>query len=126
MIFFDNRVDVVVCDGFVGNMVLKTCESLAAGMISMLKQELSRNPKRQLGAYLAQNALRAIKRRMDPEAYGGAPLLGLERHRDESPRLGPRKSHHERHPHHHGNHPEPDQPDHRRRNPARERAAGRG
>jgi glycerol-3-phosphate acyltransferase PlsX len=74
---FHNRVDVVVCDGFVGNVVLKTCEGLATGMISMLKQELSRNPKRQLGAYLAQNALRAIKRRMDPEAYGGAPLLGL-------------------------------------------------
>ncbi len=74
---FKNRVDVVICDGFVGNVVLKTCESLAVGMISMLKEELSRNPKRQLGAYLAQNALRAIKRRMDPEAYGGAPLLGL-------------------------------------------------
>jgi len=74
---FNNRVDVVICDGFVGNVVLKTCESLAMGMISMLKRELSRNPKRKLGAYLAQNALRAIKRRMDPEAYGGAPLLGL-------------------------------------------------
>jgi glycerol-3-phosphate acyltransferase PlsX len=74
---FKNRVDVVICDGFVGNVVLKTCESLAVGMISMLKEELSRNPKRKLGAYLAQNALRAIKRRMDPEAYGGAPLLGL-------------------------------------------------
>jgi glycerol-3-phosphate acyltransferase PlsX len=74
---FKNRVDVVICDGFVGNIVLKTCESLAVGMVAMLKEELSRNPKRQLGAYLAQNALRAIKRRMDPEAYGGAPLLGL-------------------------------------------------
>ena len=74
---FKNRVDVVICDGFVGNVVLKTCESLAVGMISMLKEELSRNPKRQVGAYLAQNALRAMKRRMDPEAYGGAPLLGL-------------------------------------------------
>ncbi len=74
---FNNRVDVVICDGFVGNVVLKTCESLAMGMITMLKRELSRNPKRKLGAYLAQNALRAIKRRMDPEAYGGAPLLGL-------------------------------------------------
>jgi glycerol-3-phosphate acyltransferase PlsX len=74
---FANQADVVVCDGFVGNIVLKTCESLALGMVSMLKRELSRNPKRQLGAYLAQNALRAIKRRMDPEAYGGAPLLGL-------------------------------------------------
>lgn len=74
---FANRVDVVICDGFVGNVVLKTCESLALGMISMLKRELGRNPKRALGAYLAQNALRAIKRRMDPEGSGGAPLLGL-------------------------------------------------
>lgn len=74
---FDNHADVVVCDGFVGNIVLKTCESLALGMISMLKRELSANPKRKLGAYLAQNALRSLKRRMDPEAYGGAPLLGL-------------------------------------------------
>ncbi|MDB6022043.1 MAG: Phosphate acyltransferase [Pedosphaera sp.] len=74
---FANQADVVICDGFVGNIVLKTCESLAMGMVTMLKRELSRNPKRQLGAYLAQNALRAIKRRMDPEAYGGAPLLGL-------------------------------------------------
>ncbi len=74
---FNNKVDVVVCDGFVGNVVLKTCESLAVAMISMLKRELGKNPKRVLGAYLAQNGLRAIKRRMDPEANGGAPLLGL-------------------------------------------------
>ncbi len=74
---FANKVDVVICDGFVGNVVLKTCESLALAMISMLKRELSLNPKRKLGAYLARNGLRAIKRRMDPEAYGGAPLLGL-------------------------------------------------
>ncbi len=70
-------MDVVVTDGFVGNIVLKTCESLAMGMMHMLKRELSRNPKRKLGAYLAQNAFRAIKRRMDPEVHGGAPLLGL-------------------------------------------------
>ena len=74
---FANNVDVVICDGFVGNIVLKTCEGLALGMVAMLKKELSRNPKRQFGAYLAQNALRAIKRRMDPEGSGGAPLLGL-------------------------------------------------
>jgi glycerol-3-phosphate acyltransferase PlsX len=74
---FANHVDVVVCDGFVGNIVLKTCESLALGMVGMLKRELSKNPKRMLGAYLAQNALRALKNRMDPEVYGGAPLLGL-------------------------------------------------
>jgi phosphate acyltransferase len=74
---FRNRVDVVVCDGFVGNVVLKTCESLASAMFSLLKRELTANPKRQLGALLAKNAFRAIRRRMDPDAYGGAPLLGF-------------------------------------------------
>jgi glycerol-3-phosphate acyltransferase PlsX len=74
---FKNHVDVVVCDGFVGNIVLKTCESLALAMFSMLKRELTANPQRQLGALLAQNAFRAIRRRMDPEVYGGAPLLGF-------------------------------------------------
>jgi glycerol-3-phosphate acyltransferase PlsX len=74
---FRNHVDVVVCDGFVGNIVLKTCESLALAMFSMLKRELTANPQRQLGALLAQNAFRAIRRRMDPEVYGGAPLLGF-------------------------------------------------
>jgi glycerol-3-phosphate acyltransferase PlsX len=74
---FKDHVDVVVCDGFVGNIVLKTCESLAVAMFSMLKRELMRNPKRQIGAYLAQNAFDAIRRRMDPEVYGGAPLLGF-------------------------------------------------
>lgn len=74
---FRNHVDVVVCDGFVGNIVLKSCESLALAMFSMLKHELTANPRRQLGALLAQNAFRAIRRRMDPEVYGGAPLLGF-------------------------------------------------
>ncbi|MDE3068368.1 MAG: phosphate acyltransferase PlsX [Verrucomicrobiota bacterium] len=75
---FRDRVDVVVCDGFVGNIVLKTSESLAVAMVSMLKRELMRNPKRQLGAYLARNAFQAIRRRMDPEVHGGAPLLGFK------------------------------------------------
>ena len=74
---FKNHVDVVVCDGFVGNIVLKTCESLALAMFSMLKRELTANPQRQLGALLAQNAFRAIRKRMDPEVYGGAPLVGF-------------------------------------------------
>jgi glycerol-3-phosphate acyltransferase PlsX len=74
---FENHVDVVVCDGFVGNVILKTCESLAMGIFTMLRQELTRNPKRKLGALLAQNAFRAIKRRLDPEGHGGAPLLGF-------------------------------------------------
>ena len=74
---FHNRVDVVICDGFMGNVVLKTIESFAKGLIGWLQKELSKNPKRKLGALLARNAFRTIKRRMDPDAYGGAPLLGL-------------------------------------------------
>jgi phosphate acyltransferase len=75
---FANRVEVVICDGFVGNIVLKTCESLASAMFLMLRRELKANPKRRLGALLAQNAFRAIKRRLDPEIGGGAPLLGFK------------------------------------------------
>src|SRR3989454_10153839 len=74
---FKGRVEVVVCDGFVGNIVLKTCESLVVGMFSMLKNELTASPRRQLGALLAKNAFRAVKRRMDPDTHGGAPLLGF-------------------------------------------------
>ena len=74
---FKDHVDVVVCDGFVGNIVLKTSESQALAMFSMLKRELTKNTKRQIGAYLAKEAFRTIRRRMDPEVYGGAPLLGF-------------------------------------------------
>ncbi len=74
---FKDHVDVVVCDGFVGNIVLKTAESLALAMFSMLKRELTQNTKRKIGAYLAKEAFRTLRRRMDPEVYGGAPLLGF-------------------------------------------------
>ena len=75
---FENHVDVVVCDGFVGNIVLKTCESLAMAIFGMLKSELKSSPGRKLGALLARNAFRAIKRRMDPDVHGGAPMLGFD------------------------------------------------
>jgi glycerol-3-phosphate acyltransferase PlsX len=75
---FKDHVDVVVCDGFVGNIVLKTCESLAVGMFSMLKRELMHTAQRQIGAFLAKGAFHAIRKRLDPEAYGGAPLLGFK------------------------------------------------
>ncbi|HEY4415135.1 MAG TPA: phosphate acyltransferase PlsX [Verrucomicrobiae bacterium] len=74
---FKDHVDVVVCDGFVGNIVLKTSESLAVAMFSMLKRELMHNTQRKLGAYLAKDAFQAIRRRMDPDVSGGAPLLGF-------------------------------------------------
>jgi phosphate acyltransferase len=74
---FHDRVDVVVCDGFVGNIVLKTLESFAKGLAIWLKAEIYKNPKRMLGGLLIKNAVRTIKRRTDPDNRGGAPLLGL-------------------------------------------------
>ncbi len=74
---FSGEVDVVVCDGFVGNITLKTSESLAKGMFRLLKRELTASPVRKLGAWLARGAFQAIRRRMDPDMYGSAPLLGL-------------------------------------------------
>ena len=74
---FKGETDVVVCDGFVGNVVLKTSESAAMAIGHFLKQEFTRNPVRMLGAMLLRGAIRATKQRMDPEMYGGAPLLGV-------------------------------------------------
>ena len=74
---FANHVDVVVADGFVGNVVLKTCESLANAIFGWLKREISQNAVRKLGGFLARDAFRTIKRRVDPDHRGGAPLLGL-------------------------------------------------
>jgi len=74
---FADDVDVVVTDGFVGNIVLKSCEALGLAVISLLKQELTANPLRRLGALFSAAGLRSMKRRMDPQTYGGAPMLGL-------------------------------------------------
>ena len=74
---FFGKMDVVVCDGFVGNVVLKTTESVAHAVGYWMKKEFLRHPIRQLGALLLKGALESIKRLMDPEIYGGAPLLGV-------------------------------------------------
>lgn len=74
---FRGQTDVVVCDGFVGNIVLKTSESTAQAIGHWMKQEFRKNPLRVLGACMLWGALRAMKRRMDPETYGGALLLGV-------------------------------------------------
>ena len=74
---FRGETDVIVCDGFVGNIVLKTSESTAYAIAHWMKQEFQRNPLRKLGAMLLLGALRAMKLKMDPELYGGAPLLGV-------------------------------------------------
>lgn len=74
---FSDKVDVVVTDGFVGNIVLKTSEGLGKTIIQVLKRELTANPLRKLGAFLAQQGFRTLKKSMDPEAYGGARLIGV-------------------------------------------------
>jgi phosphate acyltransferase len=75
--FFDGVADVAVCDGFVGNLLLKFGEGLALGIFTLLREELSRGPLVRLGVALATPRLRALARRMDYTEYGGAPLLGV-------------------------------------------------
>ncbi|MDR2603229.1 MAG: phosphate acyltransferase PlsX [Puniceicoccales bacterium] len=74
---FSNEIDVVVCDGFVGNILLKTIESLAGTIKNYVKAEMRKNLLRMLGAFLASGAFRAMKRDLTADKYGGAPLLGL-------------------------------------------------
>lgn len=73
---FEGETDVVVCDGFIGNIVLKTSESAAGAIGHWLKQEVRRTPIRTLGALLLRGAFKSMKQKMDPELTGGAPLLG--------------------------------------------------
>jgi glycerol-3-phosphate acyltransferase PlsX len=73
---FVGETDVIVCDGFVGNVVLKTSESVAHAIGSWLKKEFKANPIRLMGALLLKGAIKSLKNRMDPELFGGAPLLG--------------------------------------------------
>ncbi len=74
---FTDHCDVAVCDGFVGNLLLKSWESLAKFFSNTLKSELKANPLRMAGATLSNGAFKALKARMNPDVYGGAPLLGL-------------------------------------------------
>src|SRR5256714_10688842 len=74
---FEDPVEVVVCDGFVGNVILKTCESIAVAIFKWLKHELVRSTKRKVGAFLAKSAFMAIKDKTNYEEYGGSPLLGV-------------------------------------------------
>lgn len=74
---FKGTTDVVVCDGFVGNSVLKASEGVAKMIVAYLKQEFSRNALRKFSALAAMPVLKAMKARMDPGRYNGASLLGL-------------------------------------------------
>ena len=71
-------VDVLVCDGFVGNIVLKLTEGLAINIFSMLKEVFMKSSKTKLGAILLKSSLKDFKKKLDYTEYGGAPLLGVK------------------------------------------------
>lgn len=73
----NGKVDVAVCDGFVGNVLLKTIEGLSKGLFSSLKEEFTRNWINTIGASLLQSSFRELQERMDESEYGGAPLIGV-------------------------------------------------
>ncbi len=70
--------DVVVCDGFSGNILLKSMEGIASALFQVMKEEFSRSLVSKVGATLLKPSLRGIKKKMDYTEYGGAPLLGLQ------------------------------------------------
>ncbi len=71
--------DVIVTDGFAGNIALKLTEGMAISIFSLLKEELMKNTRTKLGAALLKPELKNLKNRMDYREYGGAPLLGLKK-----------------------------------------------
>ncbi len=74
---FQTELDVCLCDGFTGNIVLKSCEATAKAMSKWLKEAFKKNPVRIAGALLGKGAFQAVKDRTNYESYGGSPLLGV-------------------------------------------------
>lgn len=75
---YEGAADVVVCDGFVGNVVLKTSEGAAAFMAQLMKREFGSTLLSRMGALLSGGAFKRVKRAIDAEEYPGAPLLGVK------------------------------------------------
>jgi glycerol-3-phosphate acyltransferase PlsX len=75
---FNGVIDVVVCDGFVGNVVLKLSEGLAEAIGTMLKREIQQGFLSKIGYLLARRAFKNFKKQVDYSEYGGAPLLGID------------------------------------------------
>lgn len=74
---FRGTVDVVVCDGFVGNIVLKAGEGIASSLFKMMKEEVAKSWLAKMGTVIVEPALRVFQKRIDYAEYGGAPLLGV-------------------------------------------------
>lgn len=75
---YNGNCDVVVCDGFIGNVVLKASEALGEMISKLLREEMTRGVQRKIGALLAKGAFDDLKKRIDYSEYGGAPLLGVK------------------------------------------------
>jgi glycerol-3-phosphate acyltransferase PlsX len=75
---FKGQVDVVVCDGFVGNVVLKSVEGLGSAVVRILKDAAKKNPLASIGFLLASPVFKALKKKLDYAEYGAAPLLGVQ------------------------------------------------
>jgi glycerol-3-phosphate acyltransferase PlsX len=75
---FEGTVDVIVCDGFIGNVALKVSEGLADMIKKMLQESLGATVTRKLGYALSREAYREFRKRVDYSEYGGAPLLGVK------------------------------------------------
>ena len=74
---FKGNFDVIVCDGFIGNISLKSSEGVAKMVVAFIRQEFTRNILTRLAALVARPVLKAFGRRIDPRRYNGASLLGL-------------------------------------------------
>ena len=72
------NTDIVLCDGFVGNVILKVSESVADTLVKMIKKEIQSSIIATFGALLASSAFKSLKKKMDYAEYGGAPLLGID------------------------------------------------
>ena len=75
---FDGSVDVIVCDGFTGNIVLKTSEGVADAISKLMKANIKKTPIRMAGALMMKKVFRALKKEIDYSEYGGAPLIGVK------------------------------------------------
>ncbi len=76
---YNGTFDVIICDGFVGNIVLKASESLGIALIEMIKEEVIKRSISKIGAFLMKPAINAFKKKVDFEEYGGTPLLGAQK-----------------------------------------------
>lgn len=74
---FNGNIDVLICDGFSGNAILKACEGVATAIFKILKQEIQASLLSKIGAFLMKDSFYKVKKHIDWQEYGGAPLLGV-------------------------------------------------